>query len=167
FYSQRMPETFPMPAGQSKKYWIMDFKKDLQNAVKGLPSRTGSAVIEGIFISSRRLNEYDGDKFLIIYSDMRQFTPGIWNFEKEIPEPDRFKKWIDQQYLNPLLDPDTQVTVCGFKPYLANNDTVKISPVEYGKLQNLWLSIFKGWGRKVILTETFNPKNVYGGNKNE
>lgn len=158
--SKICPDSFPYPTKENRREWKREFEKELQGSIKELPSNSGSAILEGIFRATNRLNETDGDKVLIVYSDLRQVTPGVWNFERSIPEPEVFRGWAKEQYLVPAIQPETRVVICGFKPYQANSDTSKITPVSYGKLREFWLFLFKEWSTRVSLSENFNPKDL-------
>ncbi|MBU1487524.1 hypothetical protein KKH56_05695 [bacterium] len=150
------PESFAIPLYESKKRWKEKFGQRLKASANELPNNGGSAITEGIFRGSHRLNETALEKVLVIYSDLRQVTPERWNLEQSVPEPGVFKEWLKEQYLTPAFGPRTRVIVCGFKPYEASKGTTRINPIKYGKLREFWLSLFKEWGVKVSLSEDFN-----------
>jgi len=160
FFSKRCPDEFRAPVYESKRQWLKDFQAELRGLPSRLPTDQGSAVLEAIFRASHRLSESNGEKILIIYSDFRQVNRDF-NFEVSIPDMTMLKRWLRQQNLTPELN-GIRLLVIGFKPYPPNATTPKITPEEYGKLYNLWSSLFEEWGVKVKMSETFNIKYLKG-----
>ena len=48
---------------------------------------TGSAIAEAVSVAAATLRERDGERELVVLSDLRQVTPGTWNFEVSAPTP--------------------------------------------------------------------------------
>lgn len=158
--SETHPGDFPIPVYEHRKRWNEGFKKTLKDSIKRLPINTGSAVIEGTFRVTNRLNESDGEKILIIFSDLRQVTPGVWNFERSVPEPEVFRRWIEKERLRPLFQSNTKVMVYGFKPFPATSTTTRHTSINYDRLRRLWLSIFEDLGVRVSLREEFSLREL-------
>lgn len=162
-FRREYPEYFKAPTFESKRIWEEKFIQDLEASFKNLPSNTGSAIWEAIFMATKRLNELEGEKILVIYSDMRQYTPGRWNFEKHIAKTGEFIAWAEKEYLVPEFEPNMKVIVCGFRPLPANTKTSKITPHAYGKLAEFWNGLFEEYGIRVSLNQGFNIKEIIGG----
>jgi len=154
-FKEECPESFKGIIPLSKDNWKKDFFSNLKNSIKNLPTDRGSAIWEGIFITTERLNKQEGEKILVIYSDMRQYTPGKWNFEKEVPSVQEFKKWAEKERLIPEFK-DIQITICGFQPLPANTQTTKITSKNYGKLREFWTKLFKEYGINISLNQRVN-----------
>lgn len=163
-FKREYPEFFRAPTFESKKKWEDEFIQSLKASLKSLPYNTGSAVWEAIFIATKRLNEQEGDKVLVIYSDLRQHTPGRWNFEKKIPEGiDEFIEWAEEEYLVPEFEPNMEVVVCGFSPLPANADTLRTTPRAYGRLGEFWKRLFEKYGIRVSFRQGFNIQELIEG----
>jgi hypothetical protein len=163
-FSTGCPKFLDAPVYDSKNKWIRTLEAQLQNLSKELPSNGGSAIIEAIFRASHRLSELEGEKILIVYSDMREVNQDL-NFEVSIPNEITVKDWVRQQHLSPPLQ-NIKVFVTGFLPYPPNPTTSKITPVQFDELQRVWVSLFQQWGAKINLTESLNILNLKGGDEN-
>ena len=74
---------------------------------------TNSAIAEAISVAGEELERRPGNHRLLVLSDLRQVTPGAWNFEEAAPPPQAFVHWLgDRQLLAHLAA--TSVEVCGF-----------------------------------------------------
>ncbi len=60
--------------------------------LRGSPS--GSAIAETLDVVADDLKARDGRKSMLLLSDLRQVTPGTWNFEAAAPEPAAFSAWL-------------------------------------------------------------------------
>ena len=49
---------------------------------------------------------------LVVLSDLRQFTPGVWNFDQAVPSPPHFLAWLKKTQLFSDLR-DIPVLGCG------------------------------------------------------
>ena len=64
----------------------------------------GSALAEAISVAVEDLNQKNGARYLVLLSDMRQYTSGQLNFEKRVPSKQRFLRWLERRKL--LVDAD-------------------------------------------------------------
>lgn len=159
-FSRECPISFQAPLYKSKKEWFTDFQRDLRRLTNNLPQNRGSAIIEAIFRASQRLSESDGEKILLIYTDLREVN-GYFNFELSIPNKKVVIHWVKKHNLTPRLT-DVRVLVAGFQPYPPNSTTRRITPKQYGELRTLWLLLFEGWGAQAKLTESLNIEYLKG-----
>src|SRR2546426_445489 len=112
--SETYPEDFRPPVSESKRAWRHAFEARLGGTGGTLPTNTGSAIAEALWRVSRRLNEASrGRKVLILASDLRQVTPGAWDFERHVPRPAEFLAWLGRMDLSLELRADVQLMVCG------------------------------------------------------
>jgi hypothetical protein len=163
-FKREYPESFAAPTFESKRRWEKEFIQDLQASLRNLPANKGSAVWEAIFITTKQLNKREGEKVLVIYSDLRQVTPGRWNFETHIPDTAKeFIEWAEEEYLIPEFEPNMQVVVCGFQPLPAITKTSRITPQAYGRLAEFWTALFGKYGLRVSLNQEFNIKEIIKG----
>ncbi|MEW6755823.1 MAG: hypothetical protein AB1505_33320 [Candidatus Latescibacterota bacterium] len=63
----------------------------------------GSAIAEAIQVAVLGLRERVGTRRLVVVSDLRQVTPGRWNFERTVPPPAAFLGWLEHEGLLPDL----------------------------------------------------------------
>ncbi len=160
-YSKHCPASFNAPVYEFKKRWMNDFEMELDSALEKLPSNGGSGIIEAMFRATYRLSEFEGKKVLIVFSDMREVN-NDFNFENSIPEERAFYLWVDHRYLTPKFDGVT-ILITGFRPYPPNTTTKKLTPFDFGRLREFWLSLFHTWGADVRITERLTIKNLEGG----
>lgn len=154
FWEYSAPRRFHGPLiSKQQAQWRDEFQKALTTKIKELSQRLGSGIIEGIFRASEQLDMLQPPKILIIHTDLRQVTGGVWNFEKSVPKYDIFKEWIKREHLEPHFDKETKIIVCGFKPYMTNLNTTTIKTSDYHKLKTLWQSLFNDLGKAVDFVE--------------
>lgn len=55
---------------------------------------TGSALAEALDVATSELSLVRGHRSILIFSDLRQVTPGTWNFEVAAPEAKEFTGWL-------------------------------------------------------------------------
>lgn len=61
-------------------------------SLRGSPA--GSAIAEALDVVTDDLRARAGRKAVLVLSDLRQVTPGTWNFEAAAPEPAVFTAWL-------------------------------------------------------------------------
>lgn len=123
-------------------------KRNRSNWVKSIPEKckqtplpnlsVASGVVEAVYVGVSRLRGASGDKTMILMSDMRQVTPGIWNFERKVPDFENFAGWLDSA--GKIDAGDLNLAVCGF------NTGTRESPVamaEHIRLRELWEKVFR------------------------
>jgi hypothetical protein len=73
---------------------------------------TGSAIAEAVSVAAATLRSGTGARELVILSDLRQVTPGVWNFEVAVPSPEVFAGWLRATGLSSDLR-GVEVRACG------------------------------------------------------
>lgn len=109
-----------------------------------LSFEAGSAIVEALDMGAERIQHQPGHRAFLLLSDMRQFTPSTWNFEKSVPPATRFVDWAKEQDLLPSLN-GAQVVACGLHHQQgpgANSFTAKQS----AQLTALWGDVFEAAG---------------------
>jgi hypothetical protein len=152
FASEEYPRRFKPPVSENKRVWRQGFEARLAARTAQLPTGGGSAIVEGVWRVARRLNEVPGRKVLVVASDLRQVTPGVWNFERRVPRADLFLKWIGTQGLT-VQDPSAiELVVCG----VHSESPAGTSPAKadsYNRIRALWERVFAVWQLHGGLTE--------------
>ncbi|MCM2332836.1 MAG: hypothetical protein NDI82_02700 [Anaeromyxobacteraceae bacterium] len=72
----------------------------------------GSALVEALDVAAGDLKARQGTKSVLLLSDLRQVTPGTWNFEVAAPEPAAFAAWLRSSRLLPPLR-GVELQACG------------------------------------------------------
>jgi hypothetical protein len=153
FTAERYPERFKPPVAESKRAWRQVFERRLQAAVTTLPVDQGSAIAEGMWRVSRRLREAGpGRNVLLVASDLRQITPGAWDFERRVPAPDAFLGWLRSAGLTPELPSSTDVLVCGVHSESPAR-TAHATAETYRRTRSLWAQVFAAWHVNATITE--------------
>ena len=144
--SETYPEHFRPPVSESKRAWRHAFEARLGAKGGTLPTNTGSAIAEALWRVSRRLNEAGrGRKVLILASDLRQVTPGAWDFERHVPQPAEFLGWLRRMDLMLEIRAGVELTVCGFHSETPAG-TSRSTAASYHRTRALWEEVFKTWG---------------------
>jgi len=73
---------------------------------------TGSALAEALDVAAENLKPRQGTKAVLLLTDLRQVTPGIWNFEVAAPEPAAFTGWLRSSRLLSSLR-GVELQTCG------------------------------------------------------
>lgn len=151
--AETYPEHFRPPVSESKRAWRHTFETRLGEQSAALPTNRGSAIAEALWRVSRRLNEAGpGRKVLILASDLRQVTPGAWDFERRVPRPAEFLAWLGRMDLSLELRADVELMVCG----VHSETPAQTSPataVSYYRTRALWQQVFTAWGVKARIGE--------------
>jgi hypothetical protein len=110
-----------------------------------LPAESNaSAIAEALDVASSELADRPGRRQLIVLSDLRQFTRGVWNFERRIPSAADFIRWLDRSQLVADLH-DTPVIVCG----LHNERAPSSGPFDArlaAAVREIWEAAFRRMG---------------------
>src|SRR2546430_13243644 len=150
--TESYPDRFRPPVSQSKRAWRDAFEARLGRNGGTLPTNTGSAIAEALWRVSRRLNEAGrGRKVLILASDLRQVTPGAWDFERHVPRPAEFISWLRRMDLMLELRAGVELTVCGFHSETPTGTSR--STASYHRTRALWEQVFTAWGVKARIGE--------------
>jgi hypothetical protein len=147
------PRRFKPPVSESKRAWRAEFEARLAARAAELPTHGGSAIAEGVWRVARRLNEAGpGRKILVLATDLRQVTPGVWNFERHVPRPLDFVRWLDVQGLGVALPEKIELLVCGFHSE-SPSATSRASAANYNRTRALWQQVFASWGAGAQIRE--------------
>ena len=144
FASEEYPRRFKPPVSETKRVWRQGFEARLAARAAQLPTGGGSAIAEGVWRVARRLNEVGGRKVLVVASDLRQVTPGVWNFERRVPRADLFLKWIGTQGLTVQHPSAIELVVCG----VHSESPAGTSPDKadsYNRTRAVWERVFAVW----------------------
>ncbi len=71
---------------------LVSARDRLAAGLDGAP--TGSAIAEALSVAAAGLREQEGARELLVLSDLRQVSPGTWNFEVSAPTPAAFDAWL-------------------------------------------------------------------------
>lgn len=103
-----------------------------------------SAIAEVLGVAVNELREHNGQYELVIFSDLRQYTPGTWNFEESIPRADRFISWLKRENL--LMDlKDIPITVVGLHHFRSPQAGLYDASLAV-QLRNTWEEVFRAMG---------------------
>lgn len=91
---------------------LLSARRELAQLLSGTLEENSSALVEAIHLAMGEIGERKGRYWLVVLSDLRQFTPGRWNFERSVPSPQRFASWWRTERLSVDLR-DIPVTACG------------------------------------------------------
>jgi len=161
--SETYPEHFRPPVSESKRAWRQAFEARLGDKGGTVPTNTGSAIAEALWRVSRRLNEAGrGRTVLILASDLRQVTPGMWDFERHVPRPAEFIAWLRRMDLMLEMRTGTELTVCGFHSETLAG-TSRSTAASYHRTRALWEQVFKAWGVKARIGEDCGRTVALGG----
>ena len=133
----------PFFAGQ-KAAFLLGARKELEQV---LPHKTGenaSAVAEAIALAARELREKPGRYQLLLFSDLRQYTPGVLNFEEIIPTAEEFIPWLKTEGLLADLK-NIPVTVCGVHNQ-SGPGTASFNAKRAAQLRKTWEATFHSMG---------------------
>lgn len=127
-------------------------RRSLQDVIQtSLVEHRGSALAEAISVAVLSLRHQTGPKQLLIYSDLRQVTPGQWNFERQIPPTDDFIAWLKSEALGVDLH-GVDVLVNDFHIRPAYSSAV-ITPKERNQLLDLWAKTLAAMGSRPFFSD--------------
>lgn len=122
------------------------FVDELQRDLHALTIRTtGSALVEALHVAAQRLREHAGPRQLVVLSDLRQVTPGTWNFERRVPRTLDFQAWVDQQHLRASMPEGTALFVCGVHSLRGETRHAQSARMDERR-RALWADVFARMG---------------------
>lgn len=150
FLTEDVPPRFTPPFRKSKQKWIAGVHSKVSAAALPMVPN-GSAIAEAVYRAATRLSGQNGQKLIVVMSDLRQVSQGKWNFERIVPKSEEFVAWVRQEV--PLDLSGINPYLCGFHPSSpAGIPRVKISELE--SIKNIWRKTFEAWGvRDLRITE--------------
>ncbi len=89
---------------------LLETRSRVDAGLGGAP--TGSALVEALDVAAADLKARQGTKAVLLLTDLRQVTPGTWNFEVAAPEPAAFARWLRSSRLLPQLR-GVELQACG------------------------------------------------------
>lgn len=138
-FSIQMPST---ELGRRAAYLVAG-RNELRSI--GLPTDgSKSAIAEAIAAAGTALQGRAGRRYLMILSDMRQYTAGAYNFESSVPDPAVFLSWLKRESLLPDLR-GVSVVVAG----LDNHGPTQSRPFtaeKAARLRGAWTEAFTAMG---------------------
>ena len=105
----------------------------------------GSALAEAIDVAADELKHRAGRRRLCALTDGRQLTPGAWDFERGVPEPERFVAWLRLHELAPDLSGFESVELTGLH-HESSPGRSGFSAVSAARLERLWEASFRELG---------------------
>ena len=87
---------------------------------------------------------HPGRRVLILASDLRQVTPGAWDFERHVPRSAEFLAWLRRMDLMFETKAEVELTVCGFHSETPAR-TSRSTAVSYHRTRVLWEQVFTAW----------------------
>jgi hypothetical protein len=131
-YSAHVPRGSP---GRRLAY-LAGARRELQQLLPKELDSNASALVEAIHVAASELRERTGRYRLVIASDGRQVSPGVWNFERAVPVPATFIAWLRRtRMLADLREFD--VIACGFH-HRRGFGEVGNDPLLAVKLHDVW-----------------------------
>jgi hypothetical protein len=104
----------------------------------------GSALAETIHLAIDDLADRRGTRSLSVLSDLRQYTPRRWNFEKQIPSPAAFSSWLSREGLVVDLH-GIEVNACGTH-HMRGKGAGAFDARMARKVVELWSGVFRDAG---------------------
>jgi len=135
-----VPAAWGSGVSQAKKKFVLQGLEKLSQ----LELTGGSAIAEAIQVATLGLRERPGIWSLVVLSDLRQVTPGQWNFERAVPSPEAFIRWMKQEYLLADLQ-DISVEVIGLHSQRGPN-APEFTATQERQLRILWDVAFQQMG---------------------
>lgn len=113
----------------------------------------GSAIAEAISVAVEELQLRNGERQLILLSDMRQYTKGKFNFERKIASPARFLKWLNRSKL--LVDAEGITLQVAGLHHKRGPNAPDFSAKDAKELLDVWEATFAAmkftWNRTSVL----------------
>lgn len=131
-----------------KAVFLLSARHELSKVLKVATAEPSSAVAEAISVAVSGLCERKGRHQLIILSDMRQYTPGRWNFEKAVPAAAQFIAFLRHEDLFVDLH-GISVMACGLHSQRgqgAGPYSAKLA----AQLRDTWSGVFRAMGATEI-----------------
>jgi len=116
----------------------------LADAVAHDRGPAGSAIAETLRLAVDDLADRRGVRSLSVLSDLRQYTPGRWNFEKQIPSPAAFSGWLAREGLAVDLH-GIEISACGTH-HMRGKGAGIFDARMARKVVELWSGVFRDAG---------------------
>jgi len=123
-------------------------RSELKGLLTPIATPTASAVAEAVDVAVGDLKSEGGDARLVVMSDLRQYTPRRWNFERICPPPAAFLKWIEGNGLRADLS-GIPVSVCGFHPLRAPGARAFDGKLA-ADVRATWEAVFRRMGARAL-----------------
>jgi hypothetical protein len=134
------------PGGQAA--YLIGARRELAGVLTDPLEKGASAVAETVHLAASELQRQIGAHRLVVLSDLRQFTPHTWNFERKVPSSREFVAWLDEHGLKANLK-EVPVVVCG----LHNQRAPGARPFDAtlaNRVQEAWEGAFHAMGAAQI-----------------
>jgi hypothetical protein len=116
----------------------------LPDAVARDRGAAGSAIAETLRLAVDDLADRRGARALVVLSDLRQYTPGRWNFEKRVADPAAFSSWLVHEGLAPDLR-GIDVSACGTH-HMRGTGATSFDARMARQVVELWMGVFRASG---------------------
>ena len=140
-FSLRVPH---LPLGERTAY-VLGARSELGRLFAGPPEQYASTIAEAISATVRRLREHRGAYRLSLLSDLLQITPGVWNFEHTLPQPNDFLAWLRKAGVAADLR-DIPILACGLHTGQSLGGNGPYTPAYATRLRDLWERAFQAMG---------------------
>ncbi len=121
---------------------LLAARRRLATGLDSAPS--GSAIAEAVSVAAATLRDRAGERELVILSDLRQVTPGTWNFEVSSPTPEAFAAWLRFGGLSSDLR-GVEVRACGLHHQRAPGSP-PFDAILAGRVEAVWKRAFDVMG---------------------
>jgi hypothetical protein len=105
--------------------------------------KNASAIAEAFHAAVSKLRERRGRYFLIVLSDLRQYT-SEWDFDETVPRPATFTAWLKRAHLMADLR-ETPLRACGLHSHRSPGRGLHTAK-RAAQLQELWERTFRAMG---------------------
>lgn len=143
-FTASVPDTSPGEQAVS----LVAARTELEGILERVQDPNASGIIEALHVAAAELADEPREAVLIIMSDLRQYTPGVWNFERSVPAPDSFARWIDQHHLRPNLE-GVSVVVCGYH-HLRAPGARPFDGALAARVRDTWQAILTDFGAREL-----------------
>ncbi|HET8798196.1 MAG TPA: hypothetical protein VFO89_10940 [Thermoanaerobaculia bacterium] len=115
--------------------YLLGARNELARLTDAAPPSAGSGVAQAITVAALDLVPRGGQRALWILSDLRQ-TSGPWAFDRRVPEPHAFLRWVKDERLLPAC-PGIEIVACGL--HFSTTDRRRPFDVRRGvAIRELW-----------------------------
>jgi hypothetical protein len=125
--------------------FVLGGRQELSQLLTGPPEQYTSTIAEAISATVSRLRERRGRYQLFVLSDLLQITPGVWNFEQTLPQPQDFLAWLKKSGVGADLR-DIPVLACGVHTGQSAGGQSPYSAASAARLRDLWEKAFQALG---------------------
>lgn len=137
----RVPAVWGAGVRQAQKRFVLEGRRVLAGLVL---EGGGSAIAESIQLAALRLHEQEGERYMLVFSDLRQYTPRVWNFERVVPDAGAFIAWLKQEQLLGDLR-GIRVEIAGVHAR-RGPDAAEFTAAQEAQLRQVWQAALKQMG---------------------